>query len=195
MPVAIQSYPADATAFGKEIASLSKHRFDALFLPDSSPRIALVAPALAAAGLWSTAAGKQAPAKGHAVQLLIPAVGFSGDLAEKSGRYLQGAAFTTPFAENSSDPSAQAFADRYLAQYGTPPNAMAAVAFDAYKLVAAASRGVEATRDQVAQKLVGGQSTETIALIHGLGSDRTPSAPLRIMVLEDTSMVDAPTTR
>ena len=194
-PVAVQSYPADATAFGHEIAELSKHQFDALFLPDASPRIALLAPALAAAGLWSTPLGKKPPGKGRAVQLLIPSVGFSGDLAQKSGRYLQGAAFTTPFAENSSDPSAQAFADRYQAEYGSPPNTLAAVAYDAYKLIASASAQGDATRDQVAHKLVGGRSADTVALIHGLGENRRPAEPLRIQVLEDVSMVDAPSAR
>jgi branched-chain amino acid transport system substrate-binding protein len=193
--VVTQAYPPDATAFGREIATLAKSKFDALFIPDASPRIALLAPALAAAGLWSTPLGQTAPGHGREVQLLIPSVGFSADLAEQSGRYLQGAAFSTPFAENGSDPAAQAFADRYQAQFGSAPNTLAAVAHDAYKLVDAASKNANTTREQVIQSLARRSNANTIALIHGLGKERIPAQPLRVMVLDDVSMVDAPTTQ
>lgn len=201
---ATQAYPASETAFGKHIAQLAKHRFDALFVPDSSQRVALLAPALAAAGLWSTALGQEPSGRGRGIQLLVPSVGFNGNLAARSGRYLQGAAFTTPYAENSSDPAAQSFADRYRAQFGSEPNTISAVAHDAYKLVVAAAQSPDhdldhdhddeafGERSSITECLNRTQAYDTVALLRGLGSARAPTEPLRMLVLEGDIMVDAP---
>lgn len=189
--VVARSYPADETAFGKQIAELAKHRFDALFVPASSPQLALIAPALAAAGLWSEKPGEKPKGDGRAIQLLIPSVGFSSDLVLKSSRYLQGAAFSTVFAQNSSDPRAQAFADRFEAQFGSSPNAISAVAHDAYKLVQAASQAGKQTRSEVTAALQQPLAADTVALTRGLGSERTPTHPLRILTLDGEAMVDA----
>src|SRR6185312_2471270 len=47
------AYAPAATSFGDEAGNLAKHDFDVLFIPDSAQQVALIGPALAAAGLWS----------------------------------------------------------------------------------------------------------------------------------------------
>src|SRR5690606_5060117 len=68
------TYDASATSFGDVVRRLSAARFDALFVPDSAAKLALIAPALAAGGLWSTPAGASPPRGGRAISLLAPSV-------------------------------------------------------------------------------------------------------------------------
>ena len=106
--------------------------------PTAPEHVTLIAPALAAAGLWCGKPGAQAPQGGRAIGILAPAVAFDPGLARRVGRYLQGAVFSVQFDAEVAQGAARSFADRFQAQFSEPPDAFAALAYDAYKLVRAA---------------------------------------------------------
>ncbi|HEX5657248.1 MAG TPA: ABC transporter substrate-binding protein, partial [Polyangiales bacterium] len=66
------AYPATSASFVKEAEQLEKLDFDTLVLLDGASKIALLAPTLAAKGLWSVAPGTQPP-EGRSVLYVIPA--------------------------------------------------------------------------------------------------------------------------
>ena len=74
---------------------------DAVVLADGPSRVALMAPALAAAGLWSVAPGSKPP-EGRAVLYLVTSGRLRSSLARTARRYLQGALFAVPFDANSA---------------------------------------------------------------------------------------------
>lgn len=189
--VAMQEYAAGDTAFGRQVAELEKQSFDALFLPDGSERIALIAPALAAGGLWSQVSASEEPPRGRGVQVLAPSVGFSPELVSKSGRYLQGAVFTTPYAANEMDADSREFAARYMEQFGTEPNAFSAVAHDAYSLVLAATHSGAVTREAVVYQLPTQRAPSLIALRNGLANQGGPTMPVRALQLVGDAMREA----
>ncbi|MDD9941683.1 MAG: ABC transporter substrate-binding protein [Myxococcales bacterium] len=179
--IAVQSYPMDATAFGKQIAAIAALRPDALLVADAASRLALIAPALAAAGLWSGAPGARATDGGRVVQLLAPSVAFDHDMAEKSARYLQGALFAVAFDATTSTGPGREFADTYAAQFGSQPSAFAALAHDAYVLVRSVTSRGASTRDAVREGLRNVHSPEVAGAATGFDALGGPNTPTRLL--------------
>jgi ABC-type branched-subunit amino acid transport system substrate-binding protein len=185
------TYEASATSFGPAVAELRQARFDALFIADASSKVALIAPALASAGLWSVPAGTAAPGDARAITLLVPSVGFSPNLPRSTGRYLQGALFSVPFWAPVATGRGRLFADAFAERYGTEPDAFAAWAYDAVTLI---RRGVEAggrTRGELATRL-DDTRTATAAPSGGFGADRGPLESTRLLMLRGSSFEAAP---
>ena len=90
------AYPPTTTNFVKEAEAALALEADALVLADAASRITLLAPALAAKGMWSVARGTKPP-EGRAVVYLVPSAGFDPSLTQSSRRYLQGALFAVAF--------------------------------------------------------------------------------------------------
>ena len=159
------SYVPGATSFSPSIGPLKKVTFDAVFVPDTAERLALVAPALAVADLWpqpwakvQAAAGSRAgggskrgkravaapapdspdaPAasKARPILLLSTASDLSPKLVDNSGRYVQGSLLCPGFFANDAEPRARAFVEAYRAAYGRDPHAAEAYAYDAVATV------------------------------------------------------------
>ena len=165
--VATQAYPHDATAFGREIEQLKRHSFDALFVPDSSRKLALIAPAIATAGLHSTPADAEAPRGARRITLLAPSVGFDPELARTTGRYLQGALFSSPFFPPTATGAGREFADSFVERYGNPPDAWAAWGYDAMRLVMRAIDGGAQSRAEVAERLSAMRGVDTAGPAQG----------------------------
>jgi ABC-type branched-subunit amino acid transport system substrate-binding protein len=130
-------YDPQQTSFAEQAEALAGERFDALFIPDRADRLALLAPALAAAGIWSAPAATEPDGPGRAVQYLVPSIGFSPDLSRRAGRYLQGALFATSYRRDATSGSGQ-FAARFESEYAAEPTHYGAFGHDAVLLVAAA---------------------------------------------------------
>ncbi len=143
--VRVVEYDAEATDFRAPVTELAREPFDVLFVPDRAARLALVAPALAAAGLWSTVPGEPTPGPGRAVLLLAPSAGVAADLPRRAGRYLSGAIFAVGFHEEASDGAAR-FAAGYRDEYRAEPSSFAAYGHDAVLLTAAAIASGARTR-------------------------------------------------
>lgn len=183
-------YPPETKTFTNEIERLKGFgSFDTLFLPDSANRLALVAPALAAAGLWSTPAGSAPQGPGQPVQLLVPSTGFSEDLIRRAVRYLDGALFTTFFHPNASAGAAE-FTERYRTEYGKLPNYIAGFSHDALVLIANAIRNGAKDRSDIKNWLSqdfsnSGEGSYLATPFSGFSEEGEPLANPRILQILD----------
>ncbi|MFK7992308.1 MAG: penicillin-binding protein activator [Sandaracinaceae bacterium] len=172
-----ETYEASATAFGPAIAALAGQRYDALFIPDSASKLTLIAPALAAAGVWAARPGVDPPRGGRAVTLLAPSVAASAT-AGSSRRYLAGALFATPFDANA--PGASSFLTDFQARFEQPPEVFAAHAYDAFRLIRAAVEAGETTRSGLARWLRENGRRETVTSHGGFDAEGTPAQPVSV---------------
>ena len=189
--VATETYPADATAFGEVVGRLAERRFDALFVPDAARQLSLIAPALAAAGLWSAPAGQAAPRGGRAITLLAPSVAVDERAARGASRYLQGALFATSFHAATARGAGRAFVDAFTARFEQAPDAYAAQGYDAFQMIRAAVQAGQTTRSGVAQWLSTHGRRETAGASGGLTPARGPARPARVLELSGESFVEA----
>ena len=180
------SYPATATNFVREAEALAKLDFDALVLADGPGKVALMAPTLAARGMWSTVPGS-APPEGRSVLYILPAAAFDPNLANTSRRYFQGALFSVLFDASE----ASAFATRYREQFQADPNLFSALGFDAYRLVEEAIASGATSREQLAQALSRVRVEDAVATGSGFSETRGPLEPGRLKTLVGAAFVPA----
>ncbi|HJL15556.1 MAG TPA: penicillin-binding protein activator [Sandaracinaceae bacterium LLY-WYZ-13_1] len=183
--VATETYEAGATAFGAPIERLERASFDALFVPDAARQLNLIAPALAAAGLWSVPADGSAPRGNRGITLLAPSVALEPRVIRGSSRYLQGALFATPFDPSTAAGAGRAFVDEFTGRFGTAPDAFSAYAYDAFRLVRRAVEAGETTRGGVAEWLRQQGRHETVGASGGLTPERGPARRSRVLELRD----------
>ncbi len=132
--------------------------FDALFLPDSYEKVALIAPQLA----FHEA--------GH-VQLLGPNGWYHPDLIRIGGRHVDGAVFTETFHPESDIPYVADFARRYQARFGRAPGPLAAISYDAASLVLVQlARGLR-TREALREGLLGVESHPGVSGVTSIARD------------------------
>ncbi len=185
-------YAPGTTSFRQPLEELASKRFDALLLPDHARQVALVAPALAASGYWSSGPSTPPPpADARPIQLLIPSVGLDDSLVRNAGRYLQGAAFAGSFLAASAHGRGRRFAEAFRERYRRTPDAYAAAAYDAFRLVRAAIAAGARSRAEVAQRLVTGGEVETAGASRGFDSHRQPQRGAQVWVLDGASLVSA----
>jgi branched-chain amino acid transport system substrate-binding protein len=180
--VGAESYEPTATSFGPVITRLAARSFDAVVLADASARVALLAPALAAAGL-TVAAGTSSTAPRRAVTVLVPSAGFDARLVRSAGRYLQGAIFGTLFSAATAEGEARSFVDAYTARFGSEPDAFAAYAHDAFTLIRGGVLSGQTTRGGMATYLSGTGGARTLGASSGLSSSRHTAHALRLVTL------------
>lgn len=134
----VESYDTKKTDFGDEIKALTGLKFqeqetedekpkpvvdfDALFIPDSYARVAMIAPQLAFYDVTG-------------IQLLGTNAWNSKELLKRDSEYLEGAIFVDGFFRNSYYPSARNFIDRFYVAYGREPTDMEALAYDAASII------------------------------------------------------------
>lgn len=171
-------YPQTTTNFVREADAAASYGAEALVLADGASRIALLAPALAAKGLWSVARGERPP-EGRALVYLIPSAGFDPSLAQTSRRYLQGALFAVTF-----DPArASAFAGAYREQFQAEPNLFSAAAFDAFQVLRNVLYAGAQTRQAVSAALPSVSVESPATAIKGLLQSHGPAHPVQIETL------------
>ncbi|MDB4975501.1 MAG: hypothetical protein JWN48_3842 [Myxococcaceae bacterium] len=176
--VSTVAYPAAASSFVKEAQQLERADFDALVLLDGPSKVALIAPTLAARGIWSVAPGTEPP-EGRAVLYVIPSAGFDPGLANSTRRYLQGALFSVPF--DAAD--APEFVSAYRAKFQAEPNLFSALGSDAYRIVETVLASGAATREQVTRGLMQARLEHPAATGGGFGDSRGPRDPGRLKTL------------
>lgn len=179
------AYEPSATSFGEPIDQLKALSFDALLVPDAGRRIALVAPALAAKGLWAG----EAQEGGRSIQLLLPSPGLDDALVRNAGRYVQGALVATQFHAPSATGEGAAFVAAYRDRFGQDPDSYAATAYDAFRLIARGAattrQGDQVDRDRVARWLAQSSGFATVGSSGGVGPDRGPARLPRVLELRD----------
>jgi ABC-type branched-subunit amino acid transport system substrate-binding protein/predicted negative regulator of RcsB-dependent stress response len=172
------SYASSATSFVHEAEAVLPLNPDAVILADAASRVSLIAPALAAKGLWSVTRGGKAP-EGRAVMYLVPAAGFDPSLAQSSRRYLQGALFAAPF----DAARAPAFATSYREHFQAEPNLFSATAHDAFSVLRTALYGGATTRVLLQKALLTVRVQDTVTGSAGFAATRGPARPVQIETL------------
>jgi ABC-type branched-subunit amino acid transport system substrate-binding protein len=178
------SYPATATSFVKEAESVAKLAFDALVIADAPNRVALIAPALASHGLWSSPEGRGNSER--SVLFLVPSFGYDPSLARTSRRYLQRAVFSVPF----DAARAGAFVDAYRSAYQSDPNLFAASAHDAYRMLEAGLATGARTREALAKALASVRLPSPVGASDGFGENRGPRRAARLETLTGEAFVE-----
>lgn len=188
------AYAPTATSFGPQVQQIAQGGADAVLVADSGARLALIAPALAAGGLWSTMPGAAPPPRGRRIALMVPSVGFDPRLPRTAGRYLQGALFSVPFHAPTAEGEARSFTDGFMARFATEPDAFAAYAYDAFGLVRRAVASGATSRADVASWLAAGREAPTAGASGGLGAAREARQATRLLELRGELFVspDAP---
>ena len=129
--VATQKYSGADTDFRAQLTAIRGARPDALFLPGYYVAAGLVAKQANELGLKAT---------------LLGGDGFEApQLLEIGGTALEGAYYSTHFAPENAERSAASFVAAYRKRYDTVPNGLAALSYDAVKLVADAIRRARTT--------------------------------------------------
>ena len=178
------SYPPTATSFMKEAETVSKLAFDALVIADAPNRVALIAPALASLGLWSSPVGRASSER--SALFLIPSFGYDPSLARTSKRYLQRAVFSVPF----DAARAGAFVDAYRAAYQSEPNLFAATANDAYRIIESGLATGARTREALAKALSTVRLPQAVGATDGFGENRGPRRAARLETLTGEAFVE-----
>ncbi len=132
------TYPKDAKSFAKTAKELGTSGWQAVFIPDTADKLALSAPAIAAAGNIPKA--MPFPKKvlgGRPILLLSTAEDLTTDFLTSAGRHAEGALFAPGFYPDDADPATKPFLDKFVAAYGHVPGAGEAYAYDAAQLVVA----------------------------------------------------------
>lgn len=180
------AYPPAATSFVDEAEQIEKLSPEAVVLCDGPSKVALLAPALAARGLWSVAPGSEPP-EGKRVLYVLPAAAFSKNLATTARRYLQGALFAVPFDPND----APAFTASYREKFQTDPNVFSALGYDAFRLVDAALASGASSREDLARALTTAQVNDPVATGSGFAETHGPRAATRLKILLGDTFVRA----
>jgi ABC-type branched-subunit amino acid transport system substrate-binding protein len=160
--VAMQNYDPQTTDFRRQIKLLQGKNpdrpepekddtakgeaepppFDALFIPDTPDRLALIAPQLPFYGLSN-------------ITLLGSASWDTPDLLPKAGQYLQKAVFVSGFFRYSPYPFVQDFVDRFFERYGTEPSLLEAQGYDvAGIMLSLLEQQVPANRENIGRGLM-----------------------------------------
>jgi ABC-type branched-subunit amino acid transport system substrate-binding protein len=171
-------YAASTTNFLREAEQVARLDVDAVVLADAPSRVALVAPALASAGLWSVPPGEKPP-EGRAITYLIPSAGFDPGLARSARRYLQGATFAVPFDAAGAGDFSAGFRERFQAE----PSLFSAIAHDAYLIAEAGLASGATTRGELTTALAKVRAQGTVTAVDGFSASRGPRVPLRLETL------------
>jgi ABC-type branched-subunit amino acid transport system substrate-binding protein len=188
--VAEVTYGDAVTAFAPEVAKLPAAGWEALFVPDSARRVALIAPALASAGFWAGGPDTPAPKKGRVVLLLLASVGARPELLATSSRYVERALAAVSFHASDSAPETKAFVARWRAtEAGADPDVAAAYGYDAAALLGALGASARGARNEVAAAL--GRLHDAPGLTGPLAAqpDGTLRGPSRIVEVRGESFV------
>jgi branched-chain amino acid transport system substrate-binding protein len=131
------TYAPEVTSFGDSIKQL-KGSFEAVFIPEQASRLALIAPALAAADIVALPVRARAPRVGKKILLLSTAEFIEPSYVRNAGRYSEGAVLAPGFYADRADPAIGDFVSRYEQAFGAVPTPLDAYAYDAARLVSEA---------------------------------------------------------
>lgn len=154
---AVESYPTDVTDFADQIKKMvglyNKRKttggeeapplidFDAVFIPDTYQRVAMIAPQLAFHDVLG-------------VRLIGTRLWNSPKLLEMTKNYIQGAVFSSGFETESENPKVMGFLADYKNNFGAIPGILAANGYDTIRLLKTIFTGNRPqTRDDLRQAL------------------------------------------
>jgi len=180
--VATAVYPAGTTTFGPVLRPiLDANDVQGVLVIDTARAVGLVAPALAAEGLWSRPAGGAPPAGGRAVQVLLPSLAFDAALPRQASRYLEGAVVATGFFGAAGTPGTASFVTAYRERFEAEPGTVAAFAHDAFLRVRAAVEAGAIRREAVREALRTMRPAGGASVLGPFGETREPAEGVRLL--------------
>jgi branched-chain amino acid transport system substrate-binding protein len=135
--VSTVTYKADTKSFASVVSKLTGS-WAAVFVPEDAATLALIAPALDAAGTKPRPLGTKKLRGGRPVLLLSTAENLTGAFLVDAGRHAEGAFLAPGYYPDDQEPASKAFVDRFIQTFGRAPGFIEAYAFDAAQLAAAA---------------------------------------------------------
>ena len=158
--------------FSAQLTSVAAARPDVLFVPAYYTDAGLIARQARALGLEAT---------------LLGADGWdSPKLAEIGGKSLEGAYFSNHYSVDEPSPAARAFVAAYRKAYGTNPDSIAALSFDAVRLLADAIRRAGSTEGKrVRDALAATAGFEGVTGSITFDAERNPVKPAVILQIRD----------
>jgi ABC-type branched-subunit amino acid transport system substrate-binding protein len=187
-------YPAATSSFTAQAKVLAAAAPDVVFVPDTARALTLIAPALAGAGLWSSAAapgprpGRQArDRRERALRLLATADGLTPSLLAGASRYLEGALLAPGFhpEEAALASTAELRARRVL---GRAPTALEAYAHDAVLLLAEAARRSAPGSSSISSAVLRTISVEGLTGVLRFAADGGRADPPRVYQVQGESV-------
>lgn len=116
--VAYEAYAKDDSDFSAQLTAIAGKKPDVLYLPDYYQKVSLI--------------GKQARAKG----ITAPFLGADGwDSSELDFATMEGGYFTNHYSPADARPEVQAWVKEYKAKFGSEPDALGTLAYDATNLL------------------------------------------------------------
>lgn len=191
-------YAPASTAFTKEVESLKRQRWEALFVPDSAEKLELIAPALAVADLWpqplativaAQTEKKTKPTPGtptrRNILLLSTAPGASQRLLDRAGRYVQGALLAPGFHPDPEHAAGARFVGEFRTLYGRDPGASDAYGFDGIHLLRTCVERGARSRADVVRMLNGGGEFRGVTGNIRFGGDHGRADPAQIYEVQE----------
>jgi branched-chain amino acid transport system substrate-binding protein len=138
--VASQKYSGAESDFRAQLTAIRAAHPDALFLPGYYVAAGLVARQARELGLGAT---------------LLGGDGFEApQLLEIGGDALNGAYYSTHFAAENPGPASRVFTEEFRRRYGSVPNGLSAITYDAVRLVADAARRAGTTERRALRRAI-----------------------------------------
>lgn len=176
------TYKADTKSFAGVVGRV-EGSWDAIFIPEDAGTLALIVPALDAAGMKPRPIGTKKLRGGRAVLLLSTAENLTGAFLTDAGRHAEGALLAPGYYPDDQDPASKAFVDRFIAAFGRAPGFIEAYAYDAAQLAAAAGGG---GREGLAAGLPRAQYTGLTGAIRFDAEHRRADPGVLYTVVEET---------
>lgn len=171
--VSRQVYRGGDADFGAQLSALTEANPEVLYLPGYYPDVARIAAATRSAGLQTPLLGGDG---WESSELLL--------LGQES--VLNGL-FTTHFAPDDPNPATRAFAAHFEQRYARPPDALAALGYDAVELIAAAIRSAGAAdRESIQRALAKVVAFPGLSGPLTVGADHNPQKPAVILRVTPT---------
>ncbi len=183
------TYPKDSKSFAGKAKELGTEGWQAVFVPDTADKLALSAPAIAAAG--NVPKAMPFPKKvlgGRPVMLLSTAEDLTNDFLTSAGRHAEGALLAPGFYPDDADPITKPFIDKFVAAYGHVPGAGEAYAYDAAQLVVS---GGSNDRGALATAIAKGQLAGVTGTVRFDSDHHRSDAGVVYTVVEETGSVFA----
>jgi len=169
--VADKSYQAGDDNFRAQLTDIAAEKPDVLLVPGYYNDVSLIAKQARAAGI-------QAP--------LLGGDGWdSPNLVKNAGTALEGSYFTNHFSVEDGAPEVKAFVDAYTEEYGDPPNALAALGYDAMRIYAdAVVRAGSADKQKVRDALAATKDFRGVTGVITIDENRNASKPIVVLQVQ-----------
>jgi branched-chain amino acid transport system substrate-binding protein len=175
--VAEESYNANETDFSAQLTKIKNTNPDVLFLPDYYNTVGLI--------------GKQAKNMGIKAVMMGGDGWDSVDTDKDAATALEGSYFSNHYSPNSQDPNVKAFVDSFKAKNGKTPNALAALGYDAVKIMVEAIKSANSTDPAKIKEALKKTDVQFVTGKITFNEKRNPMKPAYIIKVTGGKLVDA----